>query len=319
MSESGLNAVYSRQRTRRRYEVWFLRMGLADGSGAWWFRYLLFNPGREGCLSKPQGMPVQVWATWFPRGEAPQSFIQGFPTEGLRLSSRGTSPFHFAHGQNRIEENSCAGNLQVDGHETGWELHYRSSLAVTISNKGWIGFSRTPHSDAVFSGEINLDGRVFRGNPLGYGLQGHNCGYRHRHEWTWTHCCFNEPDGDGLSTFEALEYEMPLGLRFRKAILWHGGKLHTFRKLANVRRDRQNLQWAFDCADRCTGLTVQVILDGSGASRHQLPYLKTDCSGTFEVSNNSLARATLRLEREGRPERELITDGGAILEMTGGL
>jgi hypothetical protein len=40
-----LNEVYSSLSTRRRYEVWFLRLGLADNSSAWWFRYLLLNPG----------------------------------------------------------------------------------------------------------------------------------------------------------------------------------------------------------------------------------------------------------------------------------
>jgi hypothetical protein len=82
------NEVYSSLSVRRRYEVWFVRLGLADGGGAWWFRYLLMNPGRCGCADGPQGMPVQVWATWFPRDGTPQSFIQGFPLEGLDLSPR---------------------------------------------------------------------------------------------------------------------------------------------------------------------------------------------------------------------------------------
>jgi hypothetical protein len=42
-----LNEVYSSLSMKRRYEVWFLRLGLADGSGAWWFRYLLMNPYRS--------------------------------------------------------------------------------------------------------------------------------------------------------------------------------------------------------------------------------------------------------------------------------
>jgi hypothetical protein len=318
MNETNLNAVYSRPNTRRRYEAWFVRMGLADGSGAWWFRYLLLNPGRAGCASSPRGMPAQVWATWFPRNGAPQSFIQRFPARDLHLSAPGASPFRFAIGKNRIDEDSCAGNLNADGHEITWDLCYRSRLAVTISDRGWIGFSSTQHSGAVFSGEISLDGRTFRGDTLGYGLQGHNCGYRHRHEWTWTHCVFKAAAEDDLSTFEALEYEMPLGLRFRKAILWLGGEIYTFRKFTNERRDRENLRWVFDCTNPREGLSLQVSLDGSGASHHRLPYLKTDCSGTFDVSNNSLARATLRFERKGHSERELVTDGGAVLEMTGG-
>ena len=80
---------------------------------------------------------------------------------------------------------------------------------------GWIGFSRTPHADALFSGEIAFDDRSLRGEPLGYGMQGHNCGYRHRDTWTWTHLHFPRVNSSA-STFEALIYNMPLGVLFRK-------------------------------------------------------------------------------------------------------
>ena len=51
---------------------------------------------------------------------------------------------------------------------------------------------------------------------------------------------------------------------------------------------------------------------------HRLPYAKTDCSGSFDVANNSLARARLKLCL-GNPARakEFVTDGGSVLEMTG--
>jgi len=106
-----LNEEFSKLSVRRRYEVWFLRLGLADGSGAWWFRYLLMNPGRGGCAGNPQGMPVQVWATWFPAGGKPQGFIQGFPLRGLDLSRKGQAPFHCRVGDNAIEEGGCRGAL----------------------------------------------------------------------------------------------------------------------------------------------------------------------------------------------------------------
>jgi hypothetical protein len=54
--------------------------------------------------------------------------------------------------------------LQVDGHLISWDLHYNSTFRVSLSSKGWIGFSRTPHSDATLSGEIMLDGRRFVGS-----------------------------------------------------------------------------------------------------------------------------------------------------------
>jgi len=312
---NSLNQVYSSRSVRRRYEVWFLRLGLADGSGAWWFRYLLMNPGRDGCADNPLGMPVQVWATWFPRDARPQSFIQGFRLDGLKLSAEDRFPFHFAIADNAIDEDSCRGQLNVNGHEIAWDLRYSSTFQATLSSKGWIGFSRTPHSDAAFSGHIILDGRKFEGQPLGFGLQGHNCGYRHRNFWTWAHVYFPRP-GTSPSTFEALVYDMPFGLVFRKGVLWHEGRQDVFRKLREIREDRKNLQWSFRGSAR-DGTQLEVALDGRGLGIHRLPYLKTDCSGTFEVANNSLARAELRLRRPGKSVQILEAVGGAVLEMGG--
>lgn len=310
-----LNEVFSTLAIRRRYEVWFLRFGLADGSGAWWFRYLLMNPGREGCVGNPQGMPVQVWATWFPLQGKPQSFIQGFAMEGLELSRKGRAPFYLAIRENGIQEDCCHGALEVNGHKITWDLHYRSMFRVTLSDKGWIGFSRSPHSDAVISGEIILDNRKFSGDPLGFGVQGHNCGYRHRSFWRWTHAYFLRNDAPA-STLEALEYDMPLGLVFRKAVLWHEGSQHVFRKLHEREGMPESMQWNFHCADR-SGWQLEAAIEGRGTSLHRLAYLKTDCSGTFEVRNNSLASAQVLIQRPDRPTERLNTSTGAVLEMAG--
>lgn len=310
-----LNEVYSSLSSRRRYEVWFLRLGMADGSGAWWLRYLLMNPGRSGCPGTSGGMPVQVWATWFPRDDRPRSFIQGFPLDSLQLSPRGQNPFYLRVGENQIGQNSCRGALEVDGHKVSWDLEYRSTFRVTLSNKGWIGFSRTPHSNARFSGEITLDDRTFEGNPLAFGLQGHNCGYRHRGFWNWAHAYFIRPDGS-LATLEALAYDMPFGLVFRKAVLWHDGQRHVFRNLQDITKDWENFQWHFRCGVR-GGLQLEIKLDGGGSGIHRLHYVKTNCSGTFEVVNNSLAFAVLRLRHAARPMEEWTSPAGAVLEMTG--
>jgi hypothetical protein len=310
-----LNEVYSARSMKRRYEVWFLRLGLADGSGAWWFRYLLMNPGRLGCNAHPQGMPVQVWATWFPRDADALHWIQGFPLQELTLSARQRSPFTLSADGNSIDDQSCRGQMSVDGHEIRWDLRYHSRYRATLSSKGWIGFSRTPHSDAVFSGEITLDGRTFRGDPLGTGVQGHNCGFRHRNFWTWTHAVFANPDGS-LSTLEALVYEMPLGFVFRKALLWHGNEAVEFKNLRDELRKRNSLEWRFRAPGK-SGAQIEVTIDGTGRSIHRLPYLKTDCSGTFEVANNSLANARVAFTRPGQPPILLETCGGAVLEMVG--
>jgi hypothetical protein len=310
-----LNEAFSRLSVRRRYEVWFLRLGLADGSGAWWFRYLLMNPGRDGCSKLPDGMPVQVWATWFPVGRSPQSFIQGFPVSALAISGKGQSPFQFKIHENEIGEDFCRGALSVDGHRLTWNLQYRSRFRATLSSKGWIGFSRTPHSDAVFSGEIRLDDQSFAGDPLGFGVQGHNCGYRHRNFWRWMHAYFPRP-GNPPSTLEALAYEMPLGLVFRKAVLWHNNKAYYFRKLLEALNTPTQMQWKFECCS-ADGLQLDASVDGRGPSLHRLPYVKTNCSGTFEVRNNSLASAKLVVTDAHGFAETLQTETGAVLEIVG--
>jgi len=309
-----LNEVYSSLSVRRRYEVWFVRFALPDGSGAWWFRYLLTNPGRSGCSADPRGMPVQVWATWFPQNAKPHTFIQGYSTKDLELSARGDSCFYFRVGENEIKQNSCKGLLDVEGHEIAWDLEFRSTFRVTMSNKGWIGFSRTPHSNARFSGELSLDGERVSGDPLGFGLQGHNCGYRHRGFWKWAHAYFTGPNGSS-TTFEALTYDMPFGLVFRKAVLWHESNRYVFRNFSET-SNAESFVWKLSCTPN-HGMAVDASFDGSGPNRHCLPYTKTDCSGTFNVTNNSLAKAVIRLKSAGGRIEELETRNGAVLETAG--
>jgi hypothetical protein len=310
-----LNEPFSKLSMRRRYEVWFLRLGLADGSGAWWFRYLLTSPGRNGCVEESPRQPVQVWATWFPRARKPETWIQGFSLKDFRLSPRGRSPLSFEAGENRITENECSGNLAVNGHRIAWNLRYRSTFRTELSSKGWIGFSRTPHSDAIFSGEITLDGQTFRGEPLGYGVRGHNCGYRHRNFWTWTHLHFPRPNGTS-STLEALCYEMPLGLVFRRAVLYHDSRQYVFRNLRERNRDPRQFLWEFQCSNPQRA-SLEAAICGRTGLVHHLPYLKTDCSGQFEVANDSLASAKLFMHLPGKGTEELTTDTGAVLEMVG--
>ena len=333
MSSPSLNAIFSTRSMRRRYEAWFLRFALADGSGAWWLRYLLLNLGRsgaEGCGGKFRfpGYPVQVWATWFPRGEAPQSFIAGFSQGDLAMSGRFASPFSLECSGQRIDENSCRAAMEVGSQRISWDLRYRSSTAYSMSDKGWIGFTRTPHSDAVISGRITFDDRTWQADPLGCGLQGHNSGYRHRRLWTWAHvlACTEsrsaQPSGEGrFSAFEALEYEMGLGMRFRRAVLHHEGVLYDFGRLKMIERTLHPFRCTVHCARREDNTTLVAILDGTGPSVHCLPYVKTNCSGTFDVLNNSLASAKLYLKRPNEPAIELRTDtgtgGGAVLEMAG--
>ncbi len=318
MGEKELNAVYSSLAMKRRYEVWFLRCGLADGSGAWWFRYLVMNLGRVNGGDAPGAMPAQVWASWFPRDGEPRSFIQDYPIEKLSLSRRKTLPFHCHIAECGIEEGKCWGNLKVDGHSISWKLRLKSHFGFVLSNKGWIGFSKSPHSDAMFGGAIQFDGMLFSGEPLGFGVQGHNCGYRHRSYWRWMHAYF--PGGSGhahASTLEALVYDLPLGLTFRKVVLWHEGQATILRKIneREILSEAGRLKWVFS-GTAPNGRHIEATIEGNAPGIHRLPYTKTDGSGTFPVANASCANASVSIAM--KDTRQILeVSGGAVLEMGG--
>jgi hypothetical protein len=114
---------------------------------------------------------------------------------------------------------------------------------------------------------------------------------------------------------EALTYERPLGLVFRKAVLWHDGQQHIFQNLKET-AEAESMLWDFRCATQ-NGTSLRATIDGRGQNVLHLPYTKTDCSGAFEVANNSLASASLLLEGVAKPAEMLETKCGAVLEVVG--
>ena len=102
----------------------------------------------------------------------------------------------------------------------------------------------------------------------------------------------------------------------RTAVLWHDGEKYTLRKFRESQRASQKLKWNLESTD-ARGTHAEVSVCGRERFVHHLPYMKTNCSGRFEVANDSLALAHLVLQGPGRATEELITDTGAVLEMVG--
>jgi len=72
------------------------------------------------------------------------------------------------------------------------------------------------------------------------------------------------------------------------------------------------LMWSFVCED-ASGIRLETTIEGTAPEVHRLPYTKTDGSGTFPVSNASLARAQVKIAGT----EVLETGDGAVLEMPG--
>ena len=94
------------------------------------------------------------------------------------------------------------------------------------------------------------------------------------------------------------------------------GQIYTFRSLREDVRDPRELIWRLRASGR-PDVQVEVDIRGRKDFVHHLPYLKTDCSGQFEVANDSLAQARMVLHLPGKTPEELTTDTGAALEMVG--
>ena len=148
------------------------------------------RPARNACAGV--GDVVSAWT------ENRKALFRDFLWMVWSSAPVGRIPFHFQIGNYEIGENSCRGKMEVAGHAISWDLHCRSAFRVTLSNKGWIGFSRTPHSDALFSGQITLDGRSFAGILWDSECKDITADYRHRNFWTWTHAYFPRPDAGAV-------------------------------------------------------------------------------------------------------------------------
>jgi hypothetical protein len=129
------------------------------------------------------------------------------------------------------------------------------------------------------------------------------------------HLHFPHANGSA-STFEALSYEMPFGLIFRRAVLWHGGRPHVFREVRELVRDSRELVWRLRFGEE-SAASGEVEVRGREGLIHHLPYFKTDCSGQFVVANDSLASARMTVHLPEGPVEELGTEVGAVLEMSG--
>src|SRR5436853_332831 len=62
---------------------------------------------------------------------------------------------------------------------------------------------------------------------------------------------------------------------------------------------------------------LEFSVDARGPGIHRLAYEKTSHAGSFDVLNNSLSQARIRLWHANGIREELETANGAVLEMAG--
>lgn len=202
-----------------RYEVWFFTLFHAASGTGFWIRYTLESP------DPAHGDPyVELW---FARGCA-HDFSGNFGIHRrfpLSVFSSAQVPFALQIGDSELRHNGAVGQLQGDGHDIRWELHWEPQrkpffLLPSALYRDPLHLAETlvlsPNHSVSCRGFIEVDGQKYElnGAPLG---QSHLWGRKHAYGWGWGRCnAFDTVDGESVATatppvLEALTVRMRRG------------------------------------------------------------------------------------------------------------
>ena len=182
----------------------------------------------------------------------------------VRADAAGDEGFEVAIGQSLVRPGIAEGELDGDGHEVTWSLHwptgdptyrllpdwmYRGSVAPT--------YPLSPNPATRVSGTISVDGERFdlRG---AHAQQGHLAGRRHAERWAWAHCSDFDDEEAVVQALTAQGRRGPVLTPFVTSIgvRWDGRwiRLTKFGK----RRTFGLGSWRIDVGDRRYRLTGRI-------------------------------------------------------------
>jgi hypothetical protein len=220
--------------TRKRYEVWFLKLNhRATGAGLW-LRYTFLSPA-EG-----RGEPVaEVWGIFFDTRDPKRNLAikQTFPAPQATI---GRGPFAIRIGESALTNASASGLLRRAESEIRWDLRwdpnpeafepfpyafmYRAPIPKTKFN--------SPNLDIRFRGTFTVNGETYACEEEP-GQQAHLWGTKSADQWAWAHC--NAFEENGGTVFEGLSAKIRIGpIRTPNLTILHlqsEGEPYTFNSL----------------------------------------------------------------------------------------
>ncbi len=208
-SEQG-NAVVWDGKSRRFYEVWFLKLNhRATGCGLW-LRYTFLSPVQGG------GDPVaELWGIFFdPRDpKRNQAMKQTTPASD---ASMGRETFSVRFGGAELTNTFARGTLRRDGETMSWDLAWTPNpqafepFPVPAMYRARIPKTKyiSSNLNIRFHGSFTVHGETYvcNGEP---GEQSHLWGTKSADRWAWAHCNAFEEDDDAV--FEGLSARVRIG------------------------------------------------------------------------------------------------------------
>jgi hypothetical protein len=271
---------------------------------------------RHTVLQPPGGSPrASLWCTWFGDG----SVRAGKVTTG-DVTSTADRPLQVGtHGWMGVA--GAAGRVEFDHFRASWDLGFREPEPPMFHlPKPWMYTTPLPKTKSIsaapmlhLAGTLTVEGASVDvdGWPC---TIGHNWGAEHAERWIWLHA--DAESGEGPVWLDVVIGRIRLGPVTTPWIgngaVSIGGRRH---RLGGVRPGAGTR-----VAEHDTGATVR--LRGNGIcvvarSDIELPrsvaWVYSDPVGhTSEVVNSSVARTTLTIRRDDRPELELTSPVSAF-------
>ncbi len=303
------------------YEVYFLKFNDPVTKNACWLRYTITSP--SACCGAPK---AEVWGIYFDGSDPASHFAlkESFPAEQLRWDN---NRFRLEIAGTMLDHKSCKGKLHDPkrGHELAWDLRFQSSsdLLYHYPNKRLYSapLPKTkvlcPHVDAVFSGTLTVDGKVFTMDKAP-GQQEHLWGTHHAKTWAWGHCFGFDQDPEAV--WEGLDARVKLGPvtspSMKLFFLRFGGRWYGFNKLHMLLRNKSTNslgRWTFEARNKELRMTGEI----NCANPDILGVTYEDPNGSILwCSNTKLASIRIRLyDPMGKALGELTAERKCAFEL----
>ncbi len=302
------------------YEVYFLKFNVPKTRDAFWLRYTITSP--SACCGNPR---AELWGIYFDGSDKNHFAIKNtFPVERLRWDN---NRFRIDIADSWLDHESCKGEIDDPGrgHRISWNLSFHSTsqvlyhypykrLYLTPLPKTKV---LSPHVDAVFSGTITVDGKVFKLSKVP-GEQEHIWGTQHAKRWSWGHCFgFDQDPG---AAWEGLDAQVGIGPftspGLKVFFLHFDGQWHKFNKpkMWLLNKSSYSLgRWTFGAKNNELHIKGEISCDlGSMVG---VTYLDPDGSLLW-CSNTKLASIQIRINNaEGRHLGNLTAEKKCALEL----
>jgi len=230
-----------------RYEVYYLTFNHLESGRAFWIRYTLNSPSKDG--SEPY---AQVWFSYFDAAEPGRNFAlkRKYSIEKMHVEE---NLFTLWIDGCEISTGHIKGHIEDAVHEVRWDLEYTCDDPVHLHLPKFLykyqiadTIVLSPGVDAKFSGKIMVDGErlAFDGAP---GCQTHIWGKKHAQRWAWGHC--NAFDGSPGTVFEGLSVQIRRAGITLPAVnllfLRHNGREYRFTEVLSALRCRSSFDTGY--------------------------------------------------------------------------